>query len=146
MRQIALRTAIVLGKGAGVLPYFSNLVKWGLGGKMGPGTQMFSWIHELDFANAIMHLIENKNTEGIYNLASPNPVPNAVFMELLRAEHKQNIALPTPKWMLELGAIMLGTETELILKSRWVIPQKLTDYGFHFQFGNLKPALKNLLG
>ncbi len=144
VRQIAIRTAIVLGKGAGVLPYFSNLVKWGLGGKMGPGTQMFSWIHEQDFANALQFIINNENINGVVNLAAPNPLSNADFMQHLRSQLQVKTGLPTPKWMLEMGAILLGTETELILKSRWVIPQKLTDSGFQFQFGNLKPALENL--
>jgi uncharacterized protein (TIGR01777 family) len=145
VRQVAMRTAIVLGKNGGVLRPLKNLVRFGLGGKMGKGTQMFSWIHEKDLANAIDFLLDNDACDGVYNLASPGPLPNERFMKLLRAEMQIPVAIPTPKWLLEIGAVLIQTETELVLKSRWVLPQRLQEAGFTFQFSEMSEALGDLI-
>ncbi|MBS3913492.1 MAG: TIGR01777 family oxidoreductase [Bacteroidetes bacterium] len=145
IRQVALRTAIVLGKRGGVMLPFRNLARFGLGGKMGKGTQMFSWIHEKDFAKSVKFILENNNITGIINIAAPNPIPNAEFMKYLRREMGVNIGIPLPKALLEIGAVLIQTETELILKSRWVLPDKLLNSGFDFQFPNIQKALKELL-
>jgi uncharacterized protein len=144
VRQVALRTAIVLGKRGGVMLPFRRLVTFGLGGKMGNGTQQFSWIHELDFCRSIEFLISEKKCEGSFNISSPKPVTNAVFMKTLREVYHIPFGVPSPKWLLEIGARIIKTETELILKSRFVIPEKLVDAGFEFQFPNIKNALKDL--
>lgn len=144
-RKVALRISMVMGKAGGVLPVMSKLVKARLGGKMGTGKQFVSWIHEEDFLNSIVWLIENEKTDGAYNLAAPNPIPNKQFMQLMRKELNVTIGLPATKWMLEIGAFFIGTETELILKSRKVIPTKLVNEGFVFKYPTLELALKTLL-
>lgn len=143
-RKVALRTAMVLGKHGGVLPVLANLARYGLGGKMASGMQYISWVHEQDVCRAIEFLITN-DFEGTFNVSAPNPLQNKMFMELLREQTKQPIGLASTKWMLELGAIFLKTETELILKSRWIIPSRLQKAGFHFAFPELKGALEDLL-
>ncbi|MGZ4077740.1 MAG: TIGR01777 family oxidoreductase [Bacteroidia bacterium] len=144
-RKIALRITMVLGKGGGVLPVMGKLVKASLGGKMGNGNQYISWIHEEDFINALIWLIENEKASGVYNIAAPEPIPNKNFMSLMRKQLHKNIGLPAAKWMLEIGAIFLKTETELILKSRRVVPTKLLNEGFKFTFPSAEQALKDLL-
>lgn len=144
LRQVAMRTAIVLGADGGVMVPFKRLTKLGLGGKMGNGKQMFSWIHEWDVVKAIEFLIQNPHCQGSYNLSSPNPITNAVFMQTLRKRYHMPFGIDTPKWLLELGAKMIHTETELILKSRWVLPKKLLDEGFEFRYPNISTALEKL--
>lgn len=144
LRQVALRTAIVLGKDGGVMVPFKRLVRFGLGGKMGNGKQMFSWIHELDVVRAIEFLIKNEASSGSYNLAAPEPITNEVWMQALRQRYRMPLGIPTPKWMLELGAKLIKTETELILKSRWVLPKKLLDEGFEFRYPEITTALEKL--
>jgi uncharacterized protein len=144
-RKIAMRISMVMGKGGGVLPVMSKLVKAGLGGKMGTGKQFVSWIHEEDFLNALEWLINNEQATGPYNFAAPHPLTNKNFMELMRQELNVKIGLPTAEWMLETGAFFIRTETELILKSRRVIPAKLEAEGFKFKFPEAKEALKDLL-
>lgn len=145
VRQIVLRTAIVLGRNGGVMTPFKNLVKWGLGGKMGKGNQQFSWIHEDDLCAAIIHLIEHPASQGVYNLSSPNPVTNAVFMAEMRQQMNKRFGISQPKWMLEAGARIIGTETELIFKSRYVLPERLLQEGFQFRYPTIDTCLKNLL-
>jgi len=144
-RQIALRMAIVLGKQGGVVPKIKNLVRFGLGGKQGRGNQMFSWIHIEDLYKAIVFLQQQKELNGVFNTSSPNPVTNATLMQLFRHSMKIPIGLPAPKWLLKLGAILIKTETELILKSRWVIPERLLQSGFTFTYSHLDKALANVL-
>jgi uncharacterized protein (TIGR01777 family) len=143
-RKVAMRTAMVLGKDGGVLPVLANLARYGLGGKMASGKQYVSWIHEQDVCRAIEFLIAS-DLDGTLNVSAPNPVQNKIFMSLLRKQVKQPIGLASTKWMLELGAIFLKTETELILKSRWVIPSRLEKAGFRFAFPELKGGLEDLL-
>lgn len=145
VRQVALRTAIVLGKNGGVMTPFRRLTRFGLGGRMGAGSQQFSWIHEDDFCRAVRFLIESETAEGTYNIAAPHPVRNECFMEMLRARMHIPFGLPQPKWLLGLGAQLIGTETELILKSRFVVPERLLDEGFKFHFDSMENCLIDLI-
>ena len=144
-RQIALRMAIILGEGGGVMEPFVNLVRFGLGGKQGSGKQMFSWLHIEDLFNIILFLQKEKELSGVFNCSAPNPIDNATLMSSLRKTMKVNIGLPSPKWILKMGAMLIGTETELILKSRWVIPDRLTKVGYQFKFPFIDGALENIL-
>jgi NAD dependent epimerase/dehydratase family enzyme len=143
-RKIALRSAIVLGKGGVITPYLT-LCKFGLGGKHGTGKQMFSWVHEEDLARMIEWLYENKKTEGIYNCAAPNVVSNYSFMKILRQVTGHKTGLPASAWMLEAGAFMIGTETELMLKSRWVVSARAMQEGFVFKYPLLKDAVEQII-
>jgi uncharacterized protein (TIGR01777 family) len=144
-RKIALRTTLVLGLGRNsVFPVLRRLTRLGLGGKMGTGTQFVSWIHVRDFCRSIEFLIDHHEIEGVVNIAAPNPVPNREMMKSLRGVCSAPIGLPASKWMLEIGAFFLRTETELILKSRRVIPGRLLDAGFRFDFPILKNAFEHL--
>lgn len=144
-RQVALRMAIVLGKGGGVMKPFMNLVRVGLGGKQGNGKQMFSWIHIEDVFNIIKFINENKQLTGVFNVSSPNPITNQSLMKTFRSATNTRIALPLPRWLLKTGAALINTETELILKSRWVIPQKLLEAGYTFKYPTLDLAVENIL-
>lgn len=144
-RQVALRMAIVLGDDGGVMRPLKNLVRFGLGGKQGSGNQRFSWIHIEDLKNIILFIQAHSEMTGVYNCASPEPVTNEVFMNLLRKEMNVPIGLSSPKWLLEIGAVLIRTETELILKSRWVLPERLLNSGYTFIHPRLDDALKNIL-
>ncbi|MDP5172440.1 MAG: TIGR01777 family oxidoreductase [Bacteroidia bacterium] len=144
VRKVALRTAIVFSEKDGALPRLMNLVKAGMGGAQGTGKQMMSWIHMEDVVKAVAFLMAHKELEGAFNLAAPDPQPNAEMMSVLRQAMGVPLALPVPAWLLEVGAAMIGTETELLLKSRWVLPQRLLEAGFEFEFPTLPQALKNL--
>jgi NAD dependent epimerase/dehydratase family enzyme len=143
-RKIALRMAITLDKGGVITPYL-NLCKFGLGGKHGNGKQMFSWVHAEDISRMIGWLYENKKGEGIYNCVAPNAVSNYSFMKTLRSVTGHKIGLPATTWMLEAGAFLIGTETELMLKSRWVIPARAMQEGFVFSHRILKNALLEIV-
>ncbi len=144
-RQVALRMAIVLGKDGGVLKPLKNLVRFGLGGKQGNGNQIFSWIHINDLFNIITFIQQHKVLTGVVNTSSPNPVSNSTLMQLLRKNLNIKFGLPAPVWLLKMGAVIIKTETELILKSRWVVPERLLQAGFQFKFLNIDEALKNIL-
>src|SRR5262249_878766 len=121
-----------------------KLVKLGLGGHNGDGRQYVSWIHEDDFVEALRFLMAHDDITGPVNLASPNPLPNSDFMRDLRTAAGVPIGLPAMEWMLEIGAIFMRTETELILKSRRVIPSLLLGKGFQFQFPVWLDAARDL--
>ena len=144
-RKILLRTGIVLGKNGGPLKPLKMLVKLGLGGKHGSGEQYFSWLHESDFVKIIQFLIDNPETSGEYNVTAPSPVPNIRMMRALRSAIGVPFGLPQPKWLLEFGALLIGTETELILKSRRVVPKRLMEAGYKFQFDNIDTAMTDLV-
>ncbi|SDM50058.1 TIGR01777 family oxidoreductase [Sediminibacillus halophilus] len=144
-RQAALRTAIVLGPKGGVMTPYLNLVKFGLGGVQGSGRQKFSWIHVEDLFQITLFLLGRDDLSGVFNCAAPNPVSNRELMKLLRTEMNAPIGLPAPKWMLEMGAVLIRTETELVLKSRWVIPERLEREGFQFRFDTLDKTIKDIL-
>lgn len=143
-RKIALRTAIVLGKDGGALEPMIKITKLGLGGKQGSGHQKFSWIHEDDFVQIIDFCIKNDTIQGAVNVVSPHPSDNKTVMSLLRKTLKVPFGIPSGKTLLELGAFMIRTETELLLKSRNVVPKRLLDYGYTFSHQDLETALKEL--
>ena len=133
-KKIALRTGIVMGREDGVIPPLKNLVRIGLGGKQGHGQQYISWIHEQDFARITEWVYHNGNNGDIYNCASPFAIQNKDFMKILRKAIGIPFGLSTPQWLLEIGASIIGTETELILKSRWVYPKCLLEKGYTFLY------------
>jgi hypothetical protein len=145
-RKIALRSAMVMSPDrGGIFDTLLRLVRFGLGGASGDGRQFVSWIHEADFIAAIEFLIDREDLRGVVNVSSPNPLPNRQFMQALRTAWGTRVGLPATRWMLETGAIFLRTETELILKSRRVIPRCLQDAGFQFQFPDWLQAAQNLV-
>jgi uncharacterized protein len=144
-RQIALRTSIVLGKEGGVMAPYRNLAKIGLGGVQGNGNQQFSWIHIEDLFQIVLFLNERPDLDGVINCSSPNPIRNREFMKALRDKLGVKVALPSPKWLLGMGAVLIRTETELVLKSRWVIPGRLNAAGFNFLFETIDQALTDIV-
>jgi uncharacterized protein (TIGR01777 family) len=144
-RQIALRMAIVLGRQGGAMQPLKRLAQLGLGGKQGKGNQMFSWIHIDDIFKIILFLMDHKELAGTFNCSSPEPVTNKVFMSSLRQVLNAKIGLPTPEWLLKIGAVLIGTETELILKSRWVVPGRLLKSGYIFSYLSLPQALEEIV-
>jgi uncharacterized protein (TIGR01777 family) len=145
VRKVLLRSAMVLGLGKNsVFPMLRRLTRLGLGGKMGAGQQFVSWIHELDFCRAIRWIIDQEDIAGVINIAAPNPVTNAEMMRQFRQVCRRKIGLPATAWMLEIGAFFLRTETELILKSRRVVPRLLLESAFEFQFLKMHAALEDL--
>ena len=144
-RQVALRMAIVLGSSGGVIKPLKKLVRFGLGGKQGSGKQMFSWIHIEDLFRTIIFVQQHNEVSGVLNTAAPNPVSNKNLMQSLRKHMGVAFGLPAPVWLLKMGAVLIKTETELILKSRWVIPERLSAAGFQFQFPDMDIALKQIL-
>ncbi|WP_335871537.1 TIGR01777 family oxidoreductase [Bacillus sp. 2205SS5-2] len=144
-RQVALRISIVLGSTGGVMVPYTHMVKFGLGGVQGPGNQKFSWIHIEDLFSIVLFLSNRKEVNGIINCSAPSPITNAELMKELRNAMKRPYGLPSPKWMLEFGARFIGTETELILKSRWVVPEKLLAKGFTFTYNTIEEALNEIV-
>ncbi|MBB4803769.1 uncharacterized protein (TIGR01777 family) [Flavobacterium nitrogenifigens] len=142
--KTALRTSIVLGKNGGALIPLKTLAKIGFGGKQGNGNQFVSWIHEEDFANAVDFIIE-KEMAGVINIVSPTPIRNIDFMQKLRKAVGFPFGIPLNKFFLEIGSFFIRTETELVLKSRNVIPKRLLENGFEFKFGNIDNAFRDLI-
>jgi len=142
--KTSVRTSIVLGKNGGAFIPLKRLTQLGFGGKNGNGNQFVSWIHELDFARAIAFIINNKMT-GSVNVVSLKPVRNAEFMRKLRQAVRIPFGIPITESMLKIGAKIIQTEPELVLKSRNVIPKRLTENGFTFEYQDLEKAFKNLL-
>jgi len=143
-RKVALRMAVTLGDGGVMVPYL-NLCKFALGGKQGNGKQMYSWVHAEDVCRAIDFIWQKTELEGAFNVSSPNPVNNETFMHTLRKVTGHAIGLPAYTWMLKTGAAVIGTETELLLKSRWVLPTKLQENGFTFKYPHLQKAFEDLV-
>ena len=134
-RRVLLRSAIVMSPDrGGAFDMLLKIVRYGLGGRSGDGRQYVSWIHDQDFIQCVFWLIDHEEIEGQVNLTSPNPVPNSEFMRALRAAWHIRFGLPATEWMVEIGALLLRTETELLLKSRRVVPRRLLEAGFTFQF------------
>ena len=144
VRQVALRTTVVLGIEDGAFPVVNRLAKMWLGGKQGSGKQFMSWIHIEDFVLAVEHLI-NSTVSGHVNMASPNPVSNAEFMRTIRKANGRSFGLPTPEFALKIGARFMNTEASLILDDMFVAPQVLVDSGYQFKFPTLESAIKNLV-
>lgn len=144
-RQVALRTSIVLGKSGGAFVPLKRLTSFGLGGTQGPGNQKVSWIHETDFVRSLSFIIANPNIDGVINIVSPHPTNNETLQRTLRKQLGMPLGIPMSKKMLDLGARIIRTETELILKSRNVIPKKLVDHGYEFIYPSLDDAIHSLL-
>jgi uncharacterized protein len=144
-RQVALRMAIVLGKDGGVIHPLKNLVKAGMGGKQGSGKQMFSWVHIEDVFNIIQFIQKNVSISGVLNTSAPNPITNAYLMQSLRKMINVKLSIPLPVWLLKFGAVLIKTETELVLKSRWVVPERLMNEGFVFKYEKIEDALTEIL-
>lgn len=145
-RKVLMRSAMTMSpdKG-GIFDVLLGLVRKGLGGTAGSGRQFISWIHERDFVRAVYWLIDHDKISGPVNIASPNPLPNKEFMRLLREAAGVPIGLPASEWMLAVGAVFMRTETELILKSRRVVPSLMLESGFEFDFPHWSEAARDLV-
>jgi uncharacterized protein len=145
-RKIALRSSMTMSPDpGGVFQVLSGLVRAGLGGTQGPGDQYVSWIHDLDYCRAIDFLLAEPTITGPVNFTAPEPLHNHDFMRDLRRAWRVPIGLPAATWMLEIGAVFLRTETELILKSRRAIPTLLERHGFTFDYPTWPEAAQNLV-
>jgi uncharacterized protein (TIGR01777 family) len=145
-RKVALRAAMVMSPDpGGILDVLLGLVRAGLGGAIAGGWQFVSWIHEGDFVRAVEFLVGRENITGAVNLAAPNPLPQREFMAALRDAAGVRVGLPAARWMVAIGAFFLRTETELVLKSRRVVPGRLLDAGFSFEFPEWPLAARDLL-
>lgn len=144
-RKVILRSAMIMSPDrGGVFDTLLGLIRKGLGGRSGNGRQFVSWINERDFVRSLDWLIEREDIRGAVNLAAPGPLPNSDFMRALRRAWGMPFGLPATRWMLEVGAFFLRTETELILKSRRVVPGRLLDGGFRFEFPDWPTAARDL--
>lgn len=165
-RRVALRIAIVLGDGGALLPLLM-LARFGLGGPQldgwwptsrarrmagtahdvgaRGGRQRFSWVHLEDVVGTVRFVRDHPELDGPINVSSPNPTDNRGFMRTLRYALGRPFGLAAPRWMLELGMFVLRTETELVLKSRWVIPERLLHAGYRFSYPELDPALREII-
>lgn len=145
-RKVALRTSMVMSPDReGIFDVMSRLVRFGLSGSAAGGKQFVSWIHDRDFIRAIDYLITHEDLDGAVNIASPGPLPYNEFMRAMRDSWGMPVGLPAMKWMLEIGAWVMRTDTELVLKSRRVIPGRLVEKGFTFDFPQWSEASKDLV-
>jgi hypothetical protein len=144
-RKVALRLGLVMGRSDGAFPRLERLTAFGLGGKQGTGNQYVSWIHEQDFAKVTEWFLLNPSCSGVYNGSAPEAIRNKELMKLIRQTYGVPFGLPSPQWLLEIGARLIGTETELILKSRWVYPKRLLEEGFVFSFPKAEYAVHEIL-
>lgn len=143
-RKVVMRIGLVLGQGGGALHELRKIVRKGLGGKSGSGQQRMSWIHEEDFADLVTTSFE-EGWEGTFNITAPDHPTNEVFMKALRRQEEVSFGLPAPDWLLAFGALVMGTETELLLKSRFVFPQRVLQKGYRFKHPRHEDALKTLV-
>jgi uncharacterized protein (TIGR01777 family) len=145
VRKVAVRSALVLARERGtVFDYFWKLTRCGLGGAMAGGSQKVSWIHIEDYCRALAWMAGHDDLQGVVNLAAPRAVTNREMMREFRARAGMPLGLPAARWMLELGAAILGSESELLLKSRWVVPTRLLKHGFRFRWPGFQAALEDL--
>ena len=145
-RTVKLRSAMIMSPDhGGIFDVILGLVRRGLGGPAGDGKQYVSWIHYQDFIRAIYWLIENEDVAGVVNLAAPNPLPYKDFIRAVRQAWGIPFGLPAAKWMLEIGTFFMRTETELVLKSRRVVPGLLLEHGFEFQYPDWPQAVEHLI-
>ena len=134
-RTVIMRSAMTMSPDrGGIFAHLLGVVRFGIGGSTASGRQFMSWIHEFDFVRAIRFLIHNGDLSGLVNICSPNPLPNSEFMRELRRACGIELGLPVKEWMLEIGTFLMRTESELVLKSRRVVPARLLQHGFEFQF------------
>ena len=145
-RKVALRTSIVLGPDGGAFPVMARLARFGLWTPQGAGQQWISWLHIADFCRAVEFLAQADGLSGPVNLCAPHPLQNREFNALLAHKLHPPLRLPQPRWLLEIGAFVLRTETELILKSRKVYPERLLAAGFQFKYERCEAAVADLLG
>jgi uncharacterized protein (TIGR01777 family) len=144
-RKIALRTSIVFSAEKGtIFTILRRLVRLGLGGSMGGGRQFVAWIHQEDFCRAVEWILEHAELRGPVNVVAPNPLTNGEMMAVFRKVAGVPTGLPAARWMLELGAFVMRTETELIIKSRRAVPGKLLAAGFAFQYPTFQSALEEI--
>lgn len=165
-RRVALRMAIVLGDGGALVPLL-RLTRFGLGGphldgrwfatqarrdagtfhefRATRGRQKFSWVHLADVLGSIRFIAERPDLSGVVNIAAPNTTDDRTLMATIRRLLRVPFGLPTPRWVLELGTAVISTETELVLKSRWVVPERLTQAGYAFEYPDLEPALRQIV-
>ena len=144
-RKVALRTAIVLGREGEAFQKLKTITRLGLGGQQGNGRQKMSWVHVEDFCRAVEFIINDSTIDGTINISAPNPIDNQSFMKILREKLKMPFGIPSPTFLLEIGTLFLQTETELLLKSRNVYPERLLNYGFQFRFETVDKALGELV-
>ncbi|MFW6695111.1 epimerase [Streptomyces sp. MAR4 CNX-425] len=145
-RKVALRSAMVMSPDrGGVFDYLLWLTRLGLGGPVAGGAQYVSWIHDRDFVRAVEFLITRDDLTGAVNLAAPGPLPQREFMRALRRAWGMPVGLPATRWMAEVGAFVLRSDTELLLKSRRVVPGRLGDAGFAFDHGAWPQAAADLV-
>jgi NAD dependent epimerase/dehydratase family enzyme len=165
-RRVALRMAIVLGDGSALLPLI-RLARFGLGGaqrdgrwfstrarraagtfhefRARRGLQKFSWIHIADVLGIVRFLREHDELDGAINASAPHPTDNVSMMRMLRRVLGVPFGIPAPRFVLELGSAVIKTETELVLKSRWVVPERLLAAGYTFEYPDLEPALRDIV-
>ena len=144
VRQVAMRISIVLGEGGGAFPVMRRLTKLGLGGRQGPGTQWISWLHIDDWVGIAKFLMKNSAISGPVNLAAPNPVTNQEFMRCMRKQFAPlGIGFPAPTPAIYLGGVFMGTEPDLVLKSRKVISRVLDEQKFDFKFSQIDKAVSS---
>jgi uncharacterized protein (TIGR01777 family) len=145
-RKVAMRSAMIMSPDdGGVFDVLLGLVRRGLGGTIGDGRQYVSWLHDGDFASAVQFLLERDDISGPVNLASPNPLPNRAFMGALRKAWGTRVGLPAAEWMVEVGTFAMRSESELVLKSRRVVPGRLLEAGFAFRHPTWEEAARDLV-
>ena len=145
-RKVAMRSAMVMdAERGGIFDVLLGLTRRGLGGTIAGGRQWMSWIHGRDFVRAVNLLIERDDLDGPVNLAAPTPLPQRDFMAALRAAWGTRVGLPATAWMAKMGAVFLRTDTELVLKSRYVVPGRLLGAGFDFHFPAWPAAAADLV-
>jgi uncharacterized protein (TIGR01777 family) len=145
IRKVAIRSSIVLGNEGGAFPKMKTIARIGLGGYQGNGNQLISWIHIVDFCRALDYIMQHEDLAGSLNVTAPFPVANKLFMRELRTRLRVPFGINTPVFMLELASILMQTETELLLKSRNVIPKKLLKHGFIFEYPVIQKAIEHLI-
>ena len=145
VRKVAIRSALVMARERGtVFDHFWKLARCGLGGAMAGGAQQVSWIHVEDFCRALAWIVDDDDLQGVVNVAAPRAVTNREMMREFRTRTGMPLGLAPARWMLELGAALLGSESELVLKSRWVVPTRLLQHGFRFRWPGFQAALEDL--
>ncbi|MFF5516930.1 DUF1731 domain-containing protein [Streptomyces coeruleorubidus] len=145
-RKVALRAAMVMSPDrGGVFDVLLRLARLGLGGPVAGGAQYVSWIHDQDFVRAVGFLVARDDITGPVNLAAPAPLPHRDFMRALRTAWGVPVGLPATRLMAEAGAFVLRSDTELLLKSRRVVPGRLLDAGFTFGHPDWPAAADDLV-
>jgi uncharacterized protein (TIGR01777 family) len=144
IRQVALRTGVVLGRNEGAFKPLALLTKFGLGGKIATGKQLVSWLHVLDYCRIVEFTIHNSQLNGIVNCVSPQPLSNEELMQAFRKKAHMPIGMPAPAFAVKIGTFLLGTEASLVLDSIGVLPIKLKNADFDFKYPHIHDALNQL--